>query len=143
MMYDTERAVAQLKTNDAKCVLVNGEIVLESQLKGIAPMMLWIEEAPDHFRGACIADKVIGKAAAMLAVYGGAQEVYALMISEPASEYLKSRGISFAYEKIVPQILNRAQDGFCPMESLCLTIDAPEEAYEALKEKIANMKAGK
>ena len=48
----------------------SGDTILRSEARGIAPLLGWIEADKLALRGAAIADKVVGKAAAMLMVYG-------------------------------------------------------------------------
>ncbi|MBR0324215.1 MAG: DUF1893 domain-containing protein, partial [Bacteroidales bacterium] len=33
------------------------------------------------------------------------------------------------YDKVVERIINRKGDGLCPMETLCLNVENPEEAF--------------
>lgn len=85
--------------------------------------------------GASVADKVVGKAAAMLLVRGGAIEVYAEVISEPALEVFKRHGVPCVFGELVPNIINRNKTGICPMEQAVLDVDDIEKAYGILIEK--------
>ena len=49
--------------------------------------------------------------------------------------------IPFSYEKEVEYIINRTKTGMCPMEQTVLQIEDAEEAYEALKIKLAELSA--
>ena len=129
-----------LENKQLTCVVKNGEVLLRSEARGIAPLLGWLEADSNALLGACIADKVIGKAAAMLMVYGGAARVYAAVISEPAADCFEKNGLPYTYDRKVEHIVNRAGDGMCPMEQCCLTIDSPEEAYRVLRQKLADMK---
>lgn len=129
-----------LENDTYTCVVKKGETILHSEARGIAPLLGWLETDKNVLHGAYIADKVIGKAAAMLMVYGGAVQVYAAVISEPAADCFEKNGIAYTYDRKVDHIVNRAGDGMCPMEQCCLMIDSPEEAYRALKQKLADMK---
>ena len=124
------------------CVVKKEDTVLHSTARGIAPLLGWIDANPDTLKGAVLADKVVGRAAAMLMVYSGISQVYAAVISKPAAECFEKHKIAYCYEKQVDYIVNRAGDGMCPMEQCCLNITSPEEAYHALKEKLAQMRAG-
>lgn len=90
--------------------------------------------------GASVADKVVGKAAAMLLVRGGAAEIYAEVISEPALEVFEEHVVYCAYNTLVPNIINRAKDGLCPMEQAVLGVNDIERAYEILVEKTGGVK---
>lgn len=130
-----------LENHSLTCVVQKGETLLRSEARGIAPLLGWLEADHDALRGAVIADKVIGKAAAMLMVYGGAAQVYASVISEPAAACFTENGIVYFCDQTVDYIVNRSGDGMCPMEQCCLTIDSPAEAYTALKQKLAQLKS--
>ena len=85
--------------------------------------------------GASVADKIVGKAAAMLLVRGGAIEVYAEVISEPALEVFKRHGVPRVFGELVPNIINRNKTGICPMEQAVLDENDIEKAYGILVEK--------
>lgn len=112
------------------CVIVGEQGVLTYKMQGIAPLMECLRSNPEALRDASVADRVIGKAAAMLIAYGGAAEVYAGIISDPGAEFLSSRNISFTCEKRVPYIINRNRTGMCPMEERALGLDDPNDAYQ-------------
>jgi hypothetical protein len=80
-----------------------------------------------------IADKVIGKAAALLMVYAGVKEVFTPTISDPAVEVFEKHNVKITYDKVVERIINRTGDGLCPMESLCLNVENPEEAFDLIR----------
>ena len=86
-----------------------------------------------------MADKVIGKAAALLMALGEIKEVHTLIISKPALQVFENHNIKYFYDKKVDRIVNRTGDGLCPMESLCLDIDDPHEALTKIIVKISNM----
>jgi len=113
-------------------VSANGE-VYSSKKKGIAPMMELLKGNAQPFADGIIGDKVVGKAAAHLAIFGGAKEVYAKTISEPALLLLQKYNILCTYEKKVAYIKNRDKTGRCPMETKVWDIEEPNQAYEILK----------
>ena len=120
----------QLDLNGHTCVIrtSNGKL-LTSDEHGIRPPLLWLRENPDILRGAEVADKVIGKAAALLFAYGGVRSVWAARMSEAARDCLRAARISFDYEELVPAILNRDSTGLCPMEQRAMGIDDPARAF--------------
>lgn len=136
------RAVEQLETSGASCVILseNGE-ARQSDAIGIKPLMTELRVRKDAFRGCVIADKVIGKAAALMAMLGGADAVYGKIMSENAKEFLEKQKMEYAYGEIVPYIENRTRDGRCPMEETVLHIDSPSEAFDALEKTIAKLMA--
>lgn len=108
------------------CVIRNGDDLRTFHQRGVAD--LWqLCQGEEHFlRGAQIADKVVGKGAAALLIYGGASEVYADVISRPSLELLRTHGVKISYRELVDRILNRRADGLCPVESLCMELDSIE-----------------
>ena len=87
-MNNLEKAKKLLEENDFTCVLCKDDTVYTSTLKGVAPMVKHIEEKTD-LRGFSAADKVVGKAAAMLFVISGISELYADVITDTAKEILE------------------------------------------------------
>lgn len=125
--------------NDLKEVLLNNfntiviyksdASVIVSNDRGVAPLMKLLKENKSQLKDSIVVDKVIGKAAALLMVYAEVKEVYTPVISSPALKFFKNNNIIIHYDKEVERIINRKGDGLCPMESLCLEIENPEEAY--------------
>ena len=115
-------------------ILKNGELVT-SEKKGIAPMMALLAEDESVLQGAVVADRVIGRAAALLMQKAGASEAYGEVVSSHALRAFEAAGLSFSYGKEVEYIINRAGTGMCPMEETVLGISSAEEAYAALKQK--------
>lgn len=127
-------------TEKTTCVLAKGESVLTSESAGIRPMLDWIGEGRD-LRGFSAADRIVGKAAAMLFVYAGITNVYAEVLSLPGKKYLEEHGITIGFGTLTERIINRRGDGLCPMEETVLNIDDASEAYKALKAKAEALKA--
>lgn len=135
-MQALEQAKNILGEDRATFVLVGaaGE-VYRSEKKGIAPVMELLAKEPDLLRGAAVADRVIGKAAAFLMIFGGVSAVYGAVMSRHAALTLEEAEIPFSYGKEVPYIVNRKKDGMCPMEAAVLEEKDPENAYEILRKK--------
>ena len=119
-------------------ILKTGEVVT-SEKKGIAPMMALLAEDESVLQGAVVADRVIGRAAALLMQKAGVAEVYGEVVSGHAVKAFAAAGVSFSYGKEVEYIINRTGTGMCPMEETVLTITSAEEAYTALKEKLREL----
>ena len=102
------------------------EFYYSSKQRGIAPLVALCEKSvrkDDLY----LADKVIGKAAALLCVHCGVKVLYAKVISEAALAVLQQYDIDTEYDKLVPYIRNREGDGKCPMEKLAHGISDPGE----------------
>lgn len=132
-------ALTLLHSGDYTCAAVLEREAALSKERGIRPLLEWLERTPCPLNGAYIADKVVGKAAALLFAFGRAAGVHAQVISEPAAGALDQLGIPYAYEKIVPHIINRKGDGICPMEQKAMPLSSPEEAFCILKETVRTL----
>ncbi|MCL2023723.1 MAG: DUF1893 domain-containing protein [Oscillospiraceae bacterium] len=123
-----ERAKKLLDNCSCGIITAAGEEFCYTGL-GICPIITAFEENPQVFRGACVADKVIGKAAAMMLVYGGAVSVWGNVMSQSALEFLCQRGIDVSWGEIVPYLKRRDGKGQCPMEERAIGMDDLEEAF--------------
>lgn len=138
-MTDIEKAKALLKEENATLVAVNDGEIFVSHDRGVAPILNKIDENPQFFRGASVADKVIGKAAAMLLSKYGVNEIHAVLVSEKALDYLKGKPTKITFDTAVDHIINRDKTDMCPMEKCVLNTDNEEEAealIRATREKL-------
>lgn len=102
-------------------------------------MIDFIEKGID-LKGYSVADKVVGKAAALLFVKAGIKEVFAKVISLEATRVLVRFSIPFEYEALNEKIISHDGVSICPMEKLVMDIDDPNEGYVLLKGKLESMK---
>lgn len=117
----------------ARCVLYNDSGLHISEERGLRPLILWLEEDPEFLRGASVADKIVGRAAAMIMAYGKVKEVFASVMSNAAVEVFREAGIEYSYSMITIAISNRRGDGICPMERTVAPIHDNKTAYETLR----------
>lgn len=135
-MKDIELAKKYLeKDNLSIAVVKNGELIYKSQEKGIKPMyFLAVKVRKGILKGVSIADKVIGKGAAMLCSYIGAKELYAQLISEGAIKVLEEENIVYTYDRICPYIKNREKSDMCPVEKIATESKNVEELLDRIKD---------
>ena len=138
-MLPLEQAKSLLHTSASTIAVVSNGEVFTSHERGVKPLLHLLSERKGFLKGSSVADKVIGKAAALLMVLGEIKEVHTLIISEQAIKVFEKYNIPCFYDKKVDRIVNRTGDGLCPMESLCLNIDNPQEAMTKIIEKISKM----
>lgn len=132
-------AIDMIKSQKATCVTMRkGKIETQGSPRGIAYIIDLYEK--DMLAGAFVADKIVGKAAAMVFTVGGVAQCYAENISEGALKWLTDHNIPTEYTNISEHIINRTGDGICPMELTVQDIDNEKEAIEALKKKIEELK---
>ena len=140
MISDLDIAKQCLTSQGKTLVLAKGgRIIASSSGRGIADLVRFIEKLGHELAGASLADKVVGKAVALMVRYAGIVAVYAGMMSEPAKRALEGTEISYNCEKLVPMILNRTGDDLCPMERLSLLHEDPNEGFLALKDLAEKM----
>ena len=121
-----------LKENHTIVIYKNDASVFVSDDRGVAPLMKLLKEDKSQLIDSIVVDKVIGKAAALLMVFAGVKEVFTPTISSPAVEVFKNHDIKITFDTEVDRIINRKGDGLCPMETLCLDTDNPEEAFHRI-----------
>lgn len=142
MSKDLHTARQLLSQGTFTCVLCREDAVYTSTRRGVAPLMAWLEEGLD-LAGFSAADKVVGKATALLYCLLGVKAVYAGVISRAALGVFQARHMPCSYGELVPAIRNRTGDGLCPMESATLEIDDPALAPDAIRAALKRLTAGK
>ena len=126
-----ETARQMIQTNRAECVLItaDGRPLYETRQSDMA--------------GATVVDKVVGRAAAAIAICGKARHVHGEVMSEDAVKFLQKHAITTSQTLLVPRILNRKRNGLCPLEQSVAGIDDPAKALVSLKQRIATLRGGK
>ncbi len=137
-MTDLERAKARFAEGSYTCVLCRDDVLYTSARTGVAPLMEWIAQGVD-LRGFAAADKIVGKAQAMLAVLAGLKEVFAPVMSRSGRDYLERHGVGASCDTLVPLIVNRQGTGSCPMEAAVAAIERPDEGLRALQERVREL----
>lgn len=135
-MTPLDRAKSLLE-GDTVIAIINGDNALTSSRRGIGALLEYANSGA--LRGASVADKIVGKAAALLMVYGGVKEVYAGVVSLEAKRVFSGYGIPCSFEVAADNILNRAGTGICPMEETVQTIFEPAEAITAISKKLEEL----
>lgn len=134
-----DRAIELLHSGGYTCVLWGPDRVLTDSRRGIAPLLERVEAGED-LRGLCCADKIIGRAAAMLLLLGGASAVHGDVMSEGAKALLEEHGVAVSFGVLTAQIINRKGDGPCPMERAVAGLADPAAAPNALRAALDNLK---
>jgi hypothetical protein len=136
-MLDLELAKLALRENNLSLVIVReGHIVFETGVHGIEGFMHAIEKSGKKLAGSSVADRIVGRAAALLCVYAQVAAVFAVTVSKEGVEILTLNDIRYEYENLVPHILNHKKTGICPFEQLTAGLASPEEAYTKLKRQM-------
>lgn len=123
-----------LLVEDYTCILIKGDVEYKLKLAGINPMLSLLEKKVP-LQGFSLADKIVGKAAAMIICYAGINNVYAQVISKDGYKYLFNHGVYVEYDIMVNKIVNRTGTDICPMEKTVQNIEDYTEGYEILVKK--------
>ncbi len=123
-----------LKKNNYSIAASNGYI---SEEKGIRPVIVPMCKDIAFFKDLEVADRIIGKASAMLLCLSGVKKVYTPVLSKAGKEIFERHGVTVEYDTLADYIVNRKGDGMCPMEMTVRDIDDLNEAFIELKKKLA------
>jgi len=129
-----------LHSGNYSCVIKNEGGIHTFSRRGIADLYDLVKDRPSFLKGAFLADKVIGKGAAALAIEGGVQEIYTDIISQPALDLLSEAGIKTHFDSLVPYIHNRENTDWCPLEKLCFPQKSVNEILPVIDSFIQSMR---
>ena len=113
-------------------VYKKGNITFQDE-HGIQPLLIQIKKK--GLKNAVAVDKVIGKAAALLMVYGKVKQVHTNIIAKDAIPVFEKYKVEYSYNEVVDYIQNAKKDGLCPMEQKVLNVNSPKKAYKIFTEQ--------
>lgn len=129
--YTIEELALKLE-NHSLLVYKDGNIVFQDE-HGIQPLLIQIKKK--GLKNAVVVDKVIGKAAALLMVYGKVKQVHTNIIAKDAIPVFEKYKVEYSYNEVVDHIQNVKKDGLCPMEQKVLNVNSPKKAYKIFAKK--------
>ena len=133
MRLDVNLALKALKRDHLTLAISRGgSILYTSRNRGVQDLYCLVKHRPEVLMGASAADKVVGKAAAMLYAESGIRELYADNLSRVAESVLRQAGIKVQYRNMIPFVMNRDRSGMCPIEKLATSVDTLEELMAGL-----------
>lgn len=136
---DLDLARALLIANkDATLVAVRGDGIVVCRDRGVKPLLKMVAEGRS-LKGFSVADKVVGKAPALLYAVLGPEAVFSPVMSWTGRAVLLAAGIFVSHDVLVPHISNRAKSGQCPMDESVTNIWEPYEAVGVLEERARQM----
>lgn len=101
---------------------------------GVVDLYKLVTEHPDAVADGVVADRVIGRGAALLLVKGNIRYVFAFVMSKGACEVFEAARIDYRCEQRVDYIINRAGTGMCPVEKTTLSTSDPDDAVARIKD---------
>lgn len=129
-----------LKREDVRGVVRSADGRLkEFRRQGVADLFQLLTSEPAFLQGATMADRVVGRGAALLMVKGGVKEVFTFVLSQPALDVLSQAGITVTYDTLQPNIINRTGTDICPVEKLTADTADPDEAFRRIGEFLNKM----
>ena len=129
-----EQLLATLEEREDLGMLIDNKgVTTEYSAPGVEDLLRLTAEEPERLKGAVVADRRVGKAAASLLIEGGVKEVYTPLVSTPAKEMLASAGIPLHAKEEIPLMVNIDGTGLCPMESKLLEVETAEECVAVLR----------
>jgi len=131
-----QRLFQQFTTSgDTLRVYQGDKLVFSSRKDRLLPLMEYLGGCAAKHTGVVIFDKIIGNAAALLAVKTGCREAFSPLGSELAVQTLERYRVAYHFTRTVPTIQRADGEGMCPMEKLS-TGKEPEEFYQIMLQKI-------
>lgn len=125
-----------LHKENYSCVIFSLNETRTFSRRGIIDLYDLLLNDRTFLKGALVADKVVGKAAASLMILGGIGELHADVISTSALSLLKDTSVKVSFGCQVPYIKNRIQDGWCPLESACFKTVSAISSFRIIQDFI-------
>jgi hypothetical protein len=140
-MQDLEIAKKQLYEKQLKLVIVKDrQVLFQTDSHRISGFIHAIDNLGVKLSGASVADRVGGKALALLCVYAGIHEVYAEVLSKKAKAVFEANEVTVAWKQIVDNVLNSEKTDVCPFEKVAADITDPRVSYAVFKALLTKMK---
>jgi formylmethanofuran dehydrogenase subunit E len=114
------------------CIVKGGKILFESRSHGVTSFLTAVQEYKGNLEKSCVADKIVGKAVALLCVHFKIGAVFAETLSRPAKTMFERCSFCFEYGHLVENVLDQQKMSLCPFERLVRNVTDPGDAYEKL-----------
>jgi hypothetical protein len=118
--------------DDTLQVYRHDNLVFSSSKDRVVPLLEFIDSLCPDDGPVVLFDKVMGNAAALLAVKARAGEVYSPLGSELAIETLRKNDIAYHLDRVIPFIQKDNSEEMCFMENLSRG-KTPDEFYTTIK----------
>jgi len=143
-MQDLELAKKQLYGEELTLVIVKyGEVLFQTDAHRISGFLRAIEQLGPNLKGAAVADRVAGKALALLCVYAGIRQVYAEVLSKKAQAVFEQYNVGFEWRDLIENVLDMNKAGVCPFERAAADMSDPKESFGIFKALLEEMRSCK
>ncbi len=113
----TAQLLSETKLNlNTTCVIFKDHQYKTTAERGLKPLLSWYYDDRAFLEGAMVADKVIGRAAAMIMIYAGIKEVHGKVMSKAALDVFTAHQTPVSYDRLVDYIINRDGSDLCTTE---------------------------
>ena len=127
-----------LNNENLSLVVSNHDSISRHASPRVDDLMRILTTEPERLKGAVVADKKVGNAAASLLACGGVSEVHTNYATQSAKRILAQAGVKLVYASEGDFIFNNDSTKQCPMDSTLNGIADHKEGLERLKEKFYN-----
>jgi hypothetical protein len=143
-MMDLEIAKTELYEEQLTLAVVkNGQLLYSTKSHRISGFLEAIEKCGGILEGASLADRIAGKAVALLCVYAKIKEAYAAVLSRKAHIVFKQHHIGVHWNQMVETVLDASKEGLCPFEKAAESIVDPQKAYVTFRNLQVSLKPRK
>jgi len=140
-MQDLVIAKKQLHSKQLTLAIVkNSQVLFQTDSHRISGLINAIDTLGMQLNGASAADRVAGKALALLCIYAGIREVYAEVLSKKAQALFQENKVACQWTQLVDNVLDSNKTGVCPFEKAAADISDPQDSYVAFKALLEKMK---
>ena len=140
-MQDLEIAKNELYSKQLTLSIVkDNRVLFQTDSHRISGFIRAIDTLGKGLNGASVADRVAGKALALLCIYAGIREVYAEVLSKQAQALFQENKLSCQYGQLVDNVLDLNKTGVCPFEKAASEISDPKDSYSLFKALLEKMK---
>jgi hypothetical protein len=134
-MNDIETAKTQLIQNHLTLIFIkNNNILFKTKSHRISGFLTAIQDLDRKLENASVADKVVGRAVALLCAFSRIKAIYAETLSMKAVDVLEKAGVTYEWKGLVDTILDTNKNDVCPFEKTAAQISSPKDAYEKFKD---------
>jgi hypothetical protein len=142
IMQNLEIAKKQLHDKDLTLVIAkNGQVIFQTDSHRISGFIHAIDTLGTQLNGASVADRVAGKALALLCVYARVNEVYADVLSKKAQALFEENNVACHWKQLVDNVLDLTRTNMCPFEKAAEGINDPKDSYSKFKALLEKMKS--
>jgi Domain of unknown function (DUF1893) len=140
-MQDLEIAKKQLYDKELTLAIVKkGNVLFQTDSHRISGFIFAIDTLGPQLRGASVADRVAGKALALLCVYAGIRVVYAEVLSKKAQALFEENNMACQWKHLVNNVLDLNKMDVCPFEKAAVDISDSKDSYRIFKVLLDKMK---